>query len=176
LFFPPQEAPKAPTVPNECLAGFEMNNLIDKSFTLHALNPAQGSRAITLELDVATYRKEDTIKIVGVKTDGSTYTMFHTCRLRTWDLVDWTGGKRRPDRDERPTRVNDRPGTLTEKTSIREFRPVLQAGTKAIRFNFKGADSPTYIRVLGLCDFRVDAEKDNPFSATSPKFRPVNGR
>lgn len=152
----PKGAPLPPTVPAECHGGFEFNNLESAGFSIDA-TPAEGARAVQLEVDVATYTAGDRMSIRAVLADGKERLIFDTCRLRTWILPDPTGGKVRPP-----------------EVTIRDFRPRLPKGTKKLKFDFTGAKTPTYMHVRGLCDFNRTAA----FYAGSPasKFglRPVD--
>jgi hypothetical protein len=131
----PKNSPLPATVPADCRAAVEFNNLKVAAFQLTA-TPAQGSRAVTLEVDVATYTAADRMSLRAVLADGSERLIFDTCRLRTWTDADPTNGNTRPP-----------------ETTIRDFRPKLPQGTKTLKFDFTGATTPTYMRVRGLCDF-----------------------
>lgn len=131
--FVPKWTPLPPTVPNDCLRGFEMNRLRQH---VHTISSAAGSRAITLEVDIATYTASDAIRISAVDGAGNATILVDTCRLRTAEYGDPTGGTVRPPED-----------------SIRDFRVNMPAGTKQLVVDNSNASTPTYIRVLGLCDF-----------------------
>ena len=112
-----------------------------------------GSReGLVLEVDIATYVVPDIIRITGTTSDNSAgenadYLLLDTCRMRTALYPDPTAGMRRPPED-----------------SIREYRLPLRAGTKSLTFDFTQSNSPTYIRVIGLCDFNLTAAPvDNAF-------------
>ena len=106
-------------------------------YTLSSNTPA-GSRAITLDVDFATYLEPDGVLITGVDGQGNTYTLLDTCRIQTWAWEDPTEGLSRPPDD-----------------SIRQFRVDVRQGTTQLTFDFGGVVSPMYLQVLGLCDFNV---------------------
>jgi hypothetical protein len=146
--------PLAPTVPAVCLTGFEMNRF---ERGIHVLDSAQGSRAITLEVDIATYTAADAIRISAVDGSGNETILVDTCRMRTAEYADPTGGTVRPPED-----------------SIRDFRVNLPAGTKQLVIDNTYAETPTYIRILGLCDFDIQAPPTTELRAGW--FRVVNSR
>lgn len=150
----PKWTPLAPTVPNECLAGFEMNRLEN---AVHTLTSAAGSRAITLEVDIATYTASDAIRISAIDGNGNATILVDTCRMRTAEYADPTGGTTRPPED-----------------SIRDFRVNLPAGTKQLVIDNTNASTPTYVRVLGLCDFTMQAPPTTVL--TTGWFRSVSSR
>ena len=126
--------------PNDCRTGVEFNNFYGK-FSL-AASSAEGSRSLTLEVDIATYRAPDRVRIVAITADGSERVIVDSCRLSTAKYTDPTGGTRRPPDD-----------------SLRYFHAPIPKGTKELSFDYGGTTSPTYIRVIGLCDFNVGAPK-----------------
>jgi hypothetical protein len=150
----PKWTPLAPTVPDDCLVGFEMNRLEQH---VHTLQSAAGSRAITLEVDIATYTASDAIRISAVDGNGNATILIDTCRMRTAEYGDPTGGTTRPPED-----------------SIRDFRTNLPAGTKQLVIDNTNASTPTYVRVLGLCDFSMQAPPTTDLKAGW--FRPVSSR
>jgi len=133
----PKWTPLAPTVPATCLRGFEMNRFEQG---IHSLASAHASLAITLEVDIATYTASDAIRISAIDGSGNETILVDTCRMRTAEYADPTGGTVRPPED-----------------SIRDFRVDLPAGTKELVIDNTYAQTPTYIRVLGLCDFDMVA-------------------
>ena len=150
----PKWTPLAPTVPNECLRGFEMNRLEQHT---HTISSAQGSRALTLEIDIATYTASDAIRISAIDGSGTATILVDTCRMRTAMYADPTGGTVRPPED-----------------TIRDFRVALPAGTKQLVIDNSNASTPTYIRVLGLCDF--DLQPPPATTLTTGFFRVVTSR
>lgn len=136
--FPPFVPLKAPDVPATCKNGFELNQAKASSVYTLTSKTAQGSRAITLDVDFATYLVPDGMTITGVDGNGQTYTLLDTCRLQTWTAGDPTKGAARPP-DE----------------TIRQFHIDVRAGTKQLKVTFGLTVSPMYVRILGLCDFNV---------------------
>jgi hypothetical protein len=122
----------ANTVPSDCLVGFEMNNLERSTYSVSS----KGSRAITLEVDIATYTAADQVRISAFDATKKETLLVDTCRLRTATYSDPTGGTVRPPEE-----------------SIRDFRVALPAGTTTLEVDNTGALTPTYVRILGLCDF-----------------------
>jgi len=138
--YPPYVPLLPPSVPASCSNGFEMGdpNLCATgavSYTINTTTPA-GSRAITLDVDFATYVEPDGVVVTGVDAQGNTYTLLDTCRIQTWTARDPSLGLTRPPDD-----------------TIRQFRIDLKQGTTSLTFDFGGVVSPMYIQVLGLCDF-----------------------
>jgi hypothetical protein len=133
--FVPKWGPLAPTVPADCLRGFEINRLEQHTYSISAI---QGSRAITLEIDIATYNVADAIRISASDGAANETILVETCRMRTSMYEDPTGGTTRPPED-----------------SIRDYRVPLPAGSKVLRVDNTKASSPTYVRILGLCDFEI---------------------
>jgi len=127
----------ANTVPNSCLVGYEINRLENNSYVVSS---AAGSQAIKLEVDVATYTAADRVRLVAADANGNETVLLDTCRLRTATYADPTNGTYRPPED-----------------TIRDFRLDLPAGTKKLTLDNTGAATPTYIRILGLCDFTLTA-------------------
>lgn len=150
VLFPPAVA-LPDSVPADCLRGFEMNNF-HGTWSTDSLTLA-GSRAIELEVDVATYQAPDDIRISGT-VNGAERDLFATCRMQTSTYGDRTGGLIRPQDD-----------------CIREFRLDLPTGTTRLTFDFSNATTPTYIRVLGLCDFDLQ-----PPAPVNRKWRLVTAR
>ncbi len=133
-------APKLPampkTVPADCRHGIELNNVYNSSFDLQATK-ASGSRSLKMEVDIASYLAPDRMRILAHTANGEKL-LVDTCRLSTANYTDPTDGSRRPPED-----------------SIREFRVTLPKGTTSLTFDFSEADSPTYMKVTGLCDFTL---------------------
>jgi hypothetical protein len=150
----PKWTPLAPTVPNECLRGFEMNRL--EQYT-HTISSAQGSRALTLEVDIATYTASDAIRISAIDGGGNATILVDTCRMRTATYADPTGGTVRPPEE-----------------TIRDFRVAMPAGTKQLVIDNSNASTPTYIRILGLCDFDLQAPPATELNTSF--FRVVTSR
>jgi hypothetical protein len=147
--FPPFVPLRAPAVPATCSIGFELNNLMGRTYTLQAKTPG-GARSTPLALDFATYVKPDDLKIIAVDMAGAQIVIFHSCRLQTHTVGDPTNGR-------------ERPPDLT----IRQFTTVLPSGTQNLVFDYSGADSPTYLRIQGLCDFNIAP----PNPSVGPQWR-----
>jgi hypothetical protein len=137
-------------LPDSCLTGFEMNRLRKNTYSIEvdqSIFP-HGTQARILELDLATYVAPDKIKIYGVNADGSEYLMLDSCRLQTATYGDPTDGKVRPPED-----------------SIRSYRLELRENTRSLRFDFSAVNTPTYLKVMGLCEF--DLSRPAPVSKVS---------
>jgi hypothetical protein len=80
----------------------------------------------------------DHLRITGVDASDNEYTLVDTCSLQTATYPDPTDGCTRPPDD-----------------SIRQFKATVEAGTTSLTFDYTGACTPNYMRVLGLCDFAV---------------------
>lgn len=123
--------------PAGCKAGFELNASKGVGvYTFDSLAPG-GSAATALEVQFATYRVSDHIKIDGV-TSAGTYPLIDTCTVQTAQYSDPTKGCGRPPDD-----------------SIRQYKVMLKAGTTQIKVDLSGVCSPIYLRVRGLCEFDV---------------------
>jgi hypothetical protein len=134
--FPAATPIEASKLPAACANGFEMNRPPQQVFTIEAPG---GSADRTLEIDIATYTAPDHIRISGVDQNGVEYTLLENCSMRTATYADPTGdGCSRPP-DE----------------TIRQYTVQLKAGTKSLSFDMGGACTPTYMRVMGLCDFDI---------------------
>lgn len=138
----PQNAKPPKAAPSDCRVGFEFNNFKNRQFDITS---AAGSRSLTLEVDIASYTAADRMRLLA---DGKL--KLDTCRLRTASYADPTGGDKRPPED-----------------SIRYFRVKIPKGTKKLTFDWGAAGTPTYIRVIGLCDFDTSA-------ASAARARPVS--
>lgn len=143
--YPPFVALAPADVPGNCGSGFEIGDAdvcSKKGGGTYAINavPNNGSRAITLDVDFATYLEPDGLVVTGIDAQGKSYTLLDTCRLQTWNAADPTGGTKRPP-----------------DQTIRQFRIDVRAGTKQLSFDFGGVVSPMYVKVLGLCDFNLTA-------------------
>lgn len=134
------------TAPADCRSGVELNNLKNQTFTLDALND-KGSRSIVLELDFASYSRVDRLKVIAKGSFGES-TIFDSCRLRTSPYPDPTKGFSRPPED-----------------SIRDFRVSLPAGTINLVFDMSEVPTATYLRVTGLCDFKLPPKAQSPVRA-----------
>lgn len=138
-----QVNPAVPLVPHglpaACDGGFEINNpKKTEAYTIKSKS-AQGSAATSLDIQLATYTAPDHVLITGKRKDGTTYKLVDTCTIKTATYADPTmGGCKRPPDD-----------------SIRQYKVDLEAGTTSLTFDFAGHCSPTYLRVLGLCEFEV---------------------
>jgi hypothetical protein len=152
--FVPKWTPLAPMVPASCLIGFEMNNLAAHTLSLSS---AGGSHQPVLEVDLATYTAADAIRMTAIEADGSERVLLDTCRMRTAEYSDPTEGRTRPPED-----------------SIRDYRIDLNYGTKQIVIDSSNALSPTYIRILGLCDFDIQPPPATELRAD--EFRIVTAR
>ena len=148
----PPIAPATPslpqTAPANCRGGIEFNNFMGGTFKLDA--HAALAQAAPLEVDIASYTAEDHMRVIA-ETAAGDQTIIDTCRLRTAKYADPTDGHSRPPED-----------------SIRSFRLKAPKGTTALRFDWTGANSPTYIRLVGLCDF------DQTASGGNPQLRPIS--
>jgi hypothetical protein len=135
--FPPAIPLVPPGLPASCSGGFEMNNPPEQIFTVQSISPA-GAQARTLDVDIATYKAPDHIRITAVDASGAEQPLVITCHLQTSTYADPTNGCTRPPDD-----------------AIRQYEVSITAGTKSLSFDMTGACTPTYMRVLGLCDFDV---------------------
>ncbi len=126
-----------PGLPPSCSGGFEMNNPPQQIFTLQSSSPG-GAQAGTLDIEIATYKAPDHIRITAVDATGTEEPLVVTCHLQTSTYSDPTNGCARPPDD-----------------SIRQYEVTIPAGTRSLRFDMTGACTPTYMRVLGLCDFTI---------------------
>lgn len=133
---PPLEPPALPAT---CSGGFEVNKPKKGSvYTITSKTPG-GSSAAPLDVQIATYTAPDHMVIRATRKNGTTYPVVDTCTLKTALYSDPTGkGCVRPPED-----------------SIRQYKVKLEAGTTKLEFDFAGACTPTYLRVLGLCEFEV---------------------
>jgi hypothetical protein len=134
--YPPPVPLQPPGLPVDCSGGFEENNT-ENFFVVTAVSPAS-ARAITLDVEIATYKAPDHVRITGVDANDATYVLVDLCDLRTALYSDPTNGCTRPPDD-----------------SIRQYQVEVKAGTKSPLFDTSGACTPFYVRVLGLCDFQV---------------------
>lgn len=128
----------APNVPATCNSGFELQELMYGSLTLNAVTQSQQRKLV---IDIATYTKADSVHIFAMNATGKTVDLIRICRSRTANYGDPTGGNYRPPED-----------------SIRRWEVTLPAGTTHFTVDNSAAVSPTYIRVLGLCDFNQNVQ------------------
>jgi hypothetical protein len=135
--FPPAIPLVPPALPASCSGGFEMNTPPQQIFTVQSISPG-GAQARTLDIEIATYRAPDHISITAVDASGTEYPLVDTCHLQTSTYSDPTNGCTRPPDD-----------------SIRQYTVSITAGTRSLSIDMTGACTPTYMRVLGLCDFAV---------------------
>jgi hypothetical protein len=149
--FPPAVPLLPPDVPSSCSNGFEIGDATPGSKYTLMSKTAAGSRAITLDVDFATYLQADGVVVTGTGPSGATYTLLDTCRLQTSILGDPTGGKSRPP-----------------DNTLRQFRIQVEQGTTQLVFDFSGVVSPMYIQVLGLCDFNVTQDTAATWWQTVP--------
>ena len=138
--YPPYVPLYAPDVPSTCANGFEICDAEGAPvYTIKAV-PKAGSRALTLDLDFATYLAPDGLLITGIDGNCKNYVLFDSCRLQTADEAEgsYTNGMARPT-----------------DTAIRQFHLTLRPGTSQLTFNFANVQSPMYFQILGLCDFAI---------------------
>jgi len=126
-----------PAVQPSCAGGFEMNTPPQQIFTIDSTSPG-GAQARTIDIELATYKAPDHVRITGVDASGTEYALVDTCHLQTATYGDPTDGCTRPPDD-----------------SIRQYTVGIKAGTTSLSFDMTDACTPTYMRVLGLCDFDV---------------------
>lgn len=154
VVYPPFVPLSPPSVPAECHNGFQADNRGGKpSIVLQSLTPA-GSRAMTLDLDFATYTAPDGILITGIDGNCKAYTLFETCRLKTADkpVSAYTSkDQHRPD-----------------DIAIRQFKLNLRPGTTQLKVDFTRANTPMYVQVLGLCDFAMPTPSSIPWVELVP--------
>lgn len=145
----PDKGPMLPqSAPQDCRAGFELNNLTGTEFTLANKAP---SGTFLLEVDVATYLQPDKIRISAVGANGTRELLLDTCRLRTYLFFDPTDGASRPPEE-----------------TIRSFRIPLGQSVTSLVFDLSGTTSPYYLSVTGLCQFDLVA----PATAKGRQWRP----
>ena len=151
--YPPFIPLTPPTVPLDCKNGFDLFNATGTSNYVVQAVPAAGSRALTLDLDVATYVAPDGLLITGVDGECQKYVLFDSCRLETADKSQgaYTDGMTRP---------------LDE--ALRQFHLKLRPGTTSLTFDLSRVVSPMYFRVLGLCDFALPPATGVGFFALVP--------
>jgi hypothetical protein len=138
--YPPFVPLYPPDVPASCANGFEVCDAEGApAYTIKA-TPAGGSRALTLDLDFATYVAPDGLLITGTDGCGEPYVLFDSCRLQTADESEttYTNGMMRPT-----------------DPAIRQFHLTLREGTTQLTFDFSRVVSPMYFQILGLCDFTI---------------------
>jgi hypothetical protein len=140
IVYPPFVALHPPDVPTSCANGFQLGDAQGApTYVINAKTPA-GSRALTLDLDFATYTAPDGLLITGVDGSCKEYVLFSSCRLRTADQpeMQYTDGLHRP-----------------ADIAIRQFHLMLRQGTTRLTVDFSRVVSPMYVQVLGLCDFNL---------------------
>jgi hypothetical protein len=130
--------PTNPPVPPDCLSGIEVNNAIPNEYAVDSRS-TYGAAGRVIEVDIATYWRPDELRIYAVDSLNNRTLMLSTCRMRTNMEGDTGDGYKRPD-----------------EQSIRYYQVNLPAATRRLIFDYTGTDSPTYMRVLGLCDFQVE--------------------
>jgi hypothetical protein len=135
----PDAGPLLPDdVPSDCANGFELNNPSGRGIYSVMAKTSAGSRPLTLDIDLATYKVPDKVRITGVDSCAKPYTLLSSCELQTANVGDPTGGMGRPP-----------------DATIRQFRVNMPGGTRELTFDFSNVTSPMYLRVVGLCDFNV---------------------
>ncbi len=138
--YPPYVPLYPPDVPTTCANGFEVCDAEGAPlYVIHSTSPA-GSRALTMDLDFATYVAPDGLLITGIGPCNEEYVLFDSCRISTASSSEssYTDGMERP-----------------EDVAIRQFHIALLAGTTQLTFDFSRVVSPMYFQVLGLCDFAL---------------------
>lgn len=131
------------TLPDSCLAGFELNSpLPQKGLEFKSLD-LLGAQARVLEFQYASYSPPSSVRITGRLLGGESYTLFESCGVRT-DIAPSGKKKDRPDEEH-----------------IRHYRLNLRSGTISIKFEAV-KQTPFYVRLLGLCDFDMIALRATP--------------
>ena len=144
--FPPFTRLAPQGVPTDCSNGFELGGVragCGAVYRLIARRPG-GARAITLDVDYATYLVPDAVSVTGLDASGARYSLLQTCRMQT-SVVGGPSDRRPPD------------------DTIRQFRIDVREGTRELDIDFGAVTSPMYIRVRGLCDFTVSRYPDAPW-------------
>lgn len=155
-FLFPKKNPIPQSVPASCLRGFEVNNLKENSVTIRSLASTGTTRRMTLEVDFATYVAPDGSRLIAKNADGSETVVFDSCHMRTACYGDPTSGQKRPYED-----------------SIRSFLVDLPRGTVSLTLDHENASTPTYMRILGLCEFDLSRL---PANLSGTRFGLVNSR
>ena len=133
----------APDVPASCANGFQLTDA-SSTFVYELKSKTQaGSRALMLDLDIATYTAADGVQITGVDGNCKKYTLFDTCHLKTADQAEskYTDGMMRP-----------------QDIAIRQYHLELRPGTTQLSVDFGRVVSPMYVQILGLCDFDLPSQ------------------
>jgi hypothetical protein len=161
--------------PTECLVpqsdisaqtmGLELNNgyqISSKVFSISSDDPVNGTALpVSLYIEVSTYIQPDSIIITAYNSAGTATSLLDICDISTYTDGDPTGGKTRPYSD-----------------TVLQFRSPLPVGTVRITFDYSGSDSPTYLGVWNLDEFKLALgnSASNPFSKSlSSQFRVLSG-
>lgn len=134
---PPVQTTLTQTVPSTCRSGIEFNDF-GRTLQLDVSNNAVGSQTFKMEVDLATYKTPDVVRLVAIDAQGNQQVILSSCRLSTSS-----------DRD--PKRETTRPSS----DLIRSFRPVLPKGTRKLLIDFSKAGASSYMKITGLCDFTI---------------------
>lgn len=140
VVYPPYVALTPPDVPATCANGFQVCDAQGAMpYTVHSVSSG-GSKALTLDLDFATYTAPDGLLITGVDGTCKPYVLFDSCRISTAPQSEgaYTNGMARP-----------------QDIAIRQFHLDLHPGTTQLTFDFSRVVSPMYFQVLGVCDFAL---------------------
>ena len=140
VVYPPFVPLASPDVPAGCATGFQLTDASPTFVYTLAAKTSAGSRALKLDLDIATYTAPDGVQVTGVDGDCKKYTLFDTCHLKTADKAQgaYTDGMSRPS-----------------DVAIRQYHLDLRAGTSQLTIDFGRVTSPMYVQILGLCDFTI---------------------
>jgi hypothetical protein len=127
------------TVPATCRSGIEFNDF-RRTLQLDVSNSAVGSQTFKMEVDLATYKTPDEVRLVAIDAQGNQQVILSSCRLSTSSTKDPRNEVVRPSSD-----------------LIRSFRPVLPKGTRKLLIDFSKAGASSYMKITGLCDFTIPA-------------------
>lgn len=153
--------PRLPsTLPSSCQSGAEIWNVpVSKHIVLKASNASSGTSADRqIDLDYATYKAANSARITAKLANGSSKVIFEPCLISTHKDVE--------------SRCMSSPGTRPIDGSIRDFRVVVPKGTVELKIQGLDNNTPWYLRVKGLCEFKVTQPVYSATLKGDEKYRP----
>lgn len=150
----------ASTLPPSCQSGAEIWNVpVSKTIVVKSANSAGTSGDLQIDLDYATYKAANSARITAKLANGQSKVIFEPCLISTHKDVEnkcLTAGY----------------GSRPIESAIRDFRVVVPKGTVELKFQGLDNNTPWYLKVKGLCEFKVSQPIYSSPLRGGEKYRP----
>lgn len=148
------------TLPASCQSGAEIWNVsMSKSIVIKSANASGTSADRQIDLDYATYRAANSARITAKLADGSSKVIFEPCLIST-------------HRDVETRCLTAGAGSRPIDSAIRDFRVVVPRSTVELKIQGLDNNTPWYVMIKGLCEFKVSQPVYSSSLQGSEKYRP----